>query len=118
MLEEEDPQLAYNLFSDTFFNLYDLHFPPREIRFNVNKHAVEPWISKCLLVSRTKKLELASISAKNPSVDTISIFKNYCNLYNRILRAAKKLYYKKELTMNVSNLKRTWDLIRFGHKQF
>jgi hypothetical protein len=112
VLEEEDPQLAYNLFSDTFFNLYDLHFPLREIRFNVNKHAVEPWMSKGLLVSRTKKFELASISAKNPSAVTISTFKNYRNLYNRILRAAKKLYYEKELTVNVNNLKRTWDLIR------
>jgi hypothetical protein len=63
VLEEDDPQLSYNLFSDTFFNLYNLHFPLREIRFNVNKHSVEPWMSKGLLTSRAKKLELASLSA-------------------------------------------------------
>ncbi len=93
-------------------NLYNLHFPLREIRFNKNHHTIEPWMSKGLLISRSKKYELASLSAKNPTPNSISIFKAYRNLYNKTLRAGKKLYYESELSKNVNNLKRTWDLIR------
>jgi hypothetical protein len=64
VLEEDDPQLSYNLFSDTFINLYNLHFPLGEIRFNVNKHSVEPWMSKGLLTSRAKSLNLLAFLQK------------------------------------------------------
>jgi hypothetical protein len=39
-------------------------------------------------------------------------FKIYRNLYNKTLRAGKKLYYEKELGKNISNLKKTWDIIK------
>jgi hypothetical protein len=94
--EEDDPQIAYTLFSDTFLNLYNLHFPLREIRFNKNHHTIEPWMSKGLLISRSRKHELASLSAKNPTPNSILIFKAYRNLYNKTLRAGKKLYYESE----------------------
>jgi hypothetical protein len=95
VLEEEDPQVAYNLFSDTFFNLYNLQFPLREVKFNINQHNVEPWMSKGLLTSRYKKLDLASQAARNPSLYTLAQFKTYRNLYNKTLRAGKKLYLEK-----------------------
>jgi hypothetical protein len=112
VLEEEDPQAAYNLFSDSFFNLYNLHFPLREIKFNKNFHIKEPWMSKGLLVSRKEKIRLASCAAKNPTHFLKSKYKIYRNIYNSLLRAGKKLYYERELGKNVSNLKKTWELIK------
>ena len=44
--------------------------------------------------------------------ENISAFKTYRNLYNRTVRAGKKLYFQNELALNQSNLKRTWELIR------
>lgn len=75
VLEEEDPQVAYNLFSDTFFNLYNLQFLLKEVKFNINQHKVEPWMSKGLLTSRYKKLDLASQAARNLSLYTLAQFK-------------------------------------------
>jgi len=112
VLEEEDPQIAYNLFSDLFFNLYNLHFPLREIKFNKNLHKKEPWMSKGLLISRNEKMRLASLAAKNPTPLLKSDYKNYRNIYNSLLRAGKRLYYERELGKNVSNLKKTWELIK------
>jgi hypothetical protein len=55
---------------------------------------------------------LSKIASHSPTVENISSFKNYRNLYNRTVRAGKKLFYQKELELNQSNLKRTWELIR------
>jgi len=106
VLNENDPQLAYNMFSDTFFNLYDLQFPKSEIKFNKSFHKIEPWMSKGLLTSRREKLRLASYVSRNPSALASQTYKTYRNLFNKLLRSAKKLYYEKELAKNVSNLKK------------
>ena len=38
----------------------------------------------------------------------------YRNLYNRIVRAAKKLYFDKEFLKHSNNLKKTWDLLKYA----
>ena len=38
----------------------------------------------------------------------ITIYKNYCKVYNKIKRAAKKKYYTESFAQNVNNIKRTW----------
>jgi hypothetical protein len=40
----------------------------------------------------------------------IKRFINYHNLYNRTIRAAKKMYYDKQFVTNQSNVKSTWEL--------
>jgi len=112
VLEEEDPQTAYNLFADTFLNLYNLQFPLKEIKFNKKLHTKEPWMTKGLLISRMEKIRLSSLAAKNPSLESKEVYKRYRNLFNTVLRTGKKLYYERELKKNVSNLKKTWELIK------
>jgi len=109
--EQDGPQNAYNVFSDTFINLYELSFPVFHTRFNKNFHAIEPWMSKGLLISRKRKLELASISPRIPSGENKNIFKTFRNLFNRTLRAAKKLYFEKQLQKNFKNLKKTREIL-------
>ena len=38
-------------------------------------------------------------------------FKTYRNLYNQIIKTAKKLYYEKQLTINQKNLRKTWQIL-------
>jgi hypothetical protein len=40
-MEEEDPQTAYNLFADTFLNLYNLQFPLKEIKKITRKRTLD-----------------------------------------------------------------------------
>jgi hypothetical protein len=69
-------------------------------------------MSKGLLISRKRKLELASISARIPSGENKNIFKTFRNLFNKTLRAAKKPYFEKQLQKNFKNLKKTWEILR------
>ena len=41
----------------------------------------------------------------------ITIYKNYCKVYNKIKRAAKKKYYTESFAQNVNNINRTWQLL-------
>jgi Endonuclease/Exonuclease/phosphatase family len=90
VLNCNDTQVAYNLFSDTFFNLYNLFFPLKRVKFNKNVHCIEKWMSTGLLISRKNKIMLGKKCSINPSVTNINTFKTYRNVYNRTIRAAKK----------------------------
>ena len=69
-------------------------------------------MSKGLLTSCKRKLELASISARTPSDVNKNAYRTFRNLFNKTLRAAKKLHYEKQLQKNFRNLKKTWEILR------
>ena len=48
---------------------------------------------------------------KNPNRDAVAEFKTCRNLYNRVIKTAKKLYFKKQLEINKKNLRKTWQIL-------
>jgi hypothetical protein len=111
-LESSDTQTAYNHFSDTLFSIFDLYFPIKIRKFNRNFNAIEKWMTRGLLISRSKKIQLGKLCAKSPSPINVENFKKYRNVYNSTIRAGKKLYYEKALKDNQSNLKKSWQLLK------
>jgi len=110
----DDTERAYNAFHTKFFNLYNDNFPERAIRFNKNFHKKEPWITAGILVSRRTKNRLAKESFVNPSETNRNNFKQYRNIYNRVIRDAKKAYFHSELIANKNNLKKSWQLLNLA----
>ena len=45
-MNENNPQLSFDMFLDRFNSLYEVHFPLRKIRFNKNIHKKEPFMTK------------------------------------------------------------------------
>ena len=88
------------------------HFPIRNVKFNKNFHKKEKWMTKGLLRSRETKIRLANEKSKFPSEENRKIFKDYKNLYNKLLRAAKKLHYSNLLIESQGDLKKSWSVIR------
>ena len=113
----EDPQLALDSFLQTFSELYELNFPETTVKFNKNFHKKEKWITAGLLTSRRNKNSLCTTSIKVPSEFNINAFKMYRNIYNKLVRAAKKLYYETELQNNQNNLKQTWKILKEAIKK-
>ena len=111
VIECKDPQLSYNNFSDSFFSLYNLHFPITKFKFNKNYNKLEKWMSKGILTSRREKNRLSKLCFTHPNPTNSAIFKKYRNLYNKIIRAAKKMSYDKLFKKFQSNLSKTWQLI-------
>jgi hypothetical protein len=103
-LTSDCPQEAYTNFANIFFNLYDTQFPVQRLKFNRNYHKLENWMSAGLLTSRREKNRLCKISLSEPSPFNLDKFKHYRNMYNRLIRAAKKLYFEIELSLTPKNL--------------
>ncbi len=66
------------------------------------------------MISRKQKLQRGNLASKNPTKDNIAAFNKYRNIYNRVVRAAKKSYFETMLVKNQSDLKKTWNLIRLA----
>jgi hypothetical protein len=91
--------------------LHNLHFAPKTVKFNINHHKLESWMTKGLLISRTTKLKLEAISSKSPTITNTNNYKTYRDLYNTTLRACKKLHFSHAITKNAKNLRKTWSIL-------
>jgi len=110
-------QEAYNNFNSSFMLLYNMYFPVVVTKINRNFHKLDPWMTNGILTSRQRKNHLYSVSLKNPSPVNSNNFKKFRNIYNTVLRASKKLYYEYQLKNNLTNLKKTWQIINTAIKK-
>ena len=108
MSAETCPQAAYTNFSNTLNSLIDIFFPESNKKFNSNIHKTEPWMTVGILTSCRKKATLYKLQLKSPTVSNYSKYKTFRNLYNTVIRAAKKTYFYTQIENNSKNLRKTW----------
>ena len=107
-----DAEIGFDSFIFEFTGLFNICFPVTKRKFNKNLDAIEPFMSSDLLKSRNNKLSLHSKKVKHPSPENIENYHKYRNIYNKLIRAAKKLYYKRALLQNKSDLRKTWSILK------
>jgi hypothetical protein len=107
----ECAQTSYNNFSSTFSHLYNTYFPLQQKKFNKNFHNIEPWMTRGLLISRKRKIMISKQFLKNRTQLNRQLFRDYRNVYNKVIRTAKKLYFEKKLIANQSNIKKVWQIL-------
>ena len=107
-----DVDAGFHNFISTVQNAIDQYCPLKNvIKMKKNKLA---WMSSGLLISSHRKNKLYKTFIKNPTTLNKSIYLKYKNLFTRLMRSAEKLYFLKQFTLNKSNIKKTWDLIRIS----
>jgi hypothetical protein len=79
---------------------------------NKNFFAINPWMTKGLLISRRTKNKLCTASVKNPTPANISHFRNYKKIYSALIKTSKKLYFQRSLAKFQSDAKKTWQILR------
>ena len=99
-----DVDNSFNLFCTDFKTPYDIHFPLKQIKFNRNLHSINKFMTRGLLISRITKKNLLKTNLLNRSASSALNYKNYRNIYNRVLRASKKLYFKDLLNIFKANI--------------
>jgi capsular polysaccharide biosynthesis protein len=102
---------CYNEFWTNFKMLYDLHIPTVTTRFNRNFHKISTFMTNGLLTSRRTKIELLKKSIDNPTFFNCETYKIYRNLYNKLVRIAKKNHIHEKLKENQKNPRKTWDIL-------
>ncbi len=94
---ENDVDISFSNFWNDFKMLYDISFPYCTFKFNKNIHKKNNFMSSGLLISRSTKNNLHKIALSNPNNLNVTRYKDYRNLYNKLVRAMKQLYYEKTL---------------------
>jgi hypothetical protein len=103
---------CYDLFWDKFKTVYDICFPVIKTRFNRNYHRMSDFMTSGLLTSRRTKIHLLKTSLAFPTDSNKQKFKAYRNLYNKIIKVAKKNSIQERLQKCQKNPKKTWDILR------
>jgi len=103
--------LAYESFWQLYKNIYDATFPLTVLKFNKNMHKVNSFMTAGLLISRGTKISLHKQSLSNPTPLSLNIYKQFQNIYNRTLRAAKILHIKNKLNASKKNPKESWRIL-------
>jgi len=100
---------------DIFWSTYQIHFnncfPVSRIKFNRKIHKCNNFMTPGLLKSRETKLSLHKASLVNPTPLCLNMYKNYRKLYQKILRASKKLHITSRLNENSKNPRETWKIL-------
>ena len=104
----QDVNLAFSNFWEDWSLLFDLHFPLKSVRFNKNYHKINDFMTKGILISRKNKLNLYQKFLFSQNSVNENRYKTYRNLYNKIVKAAKVLYFEKKLESNKSDPKKMW----------
>ncbi len=107
----DNAQTAFDNFSETFSDLFELHFPVTSKNINKRYHKIEPWMSSGILTSRKTKMSLNLTAIKKPTESNLTKFKKYRNIYNTVIRNAKQHYYNRKLNDYKDNLHKTWQLL-------
>jgi hypothetical protein len=68
-------------------------------------------MTKGLLTSRLKKFKLSKICSHTPTPDNITRFKLFRNMYNRLIRISRKMFFEEQLSANKNNLRKTWQIL-------
>ena len=118
-INECSPKLAFDNFVELINSARDVAFPEIKVKQKVQNFTHCPWMSKGLIVSQKRKEKLFTKKVKNPTNSYKQTFKTYNTMYNKLRRAAKKMYYNKQFDKFAKNCKQTWSVIReiIGSKQ-
>ncbi len=96
-LSMQNVNMAYESFWRQYREIFDATFPLTELKFNKNMHKVNNFMTAGLLTSRGTKIALHKQCLVNPTPLSLNNYKQFRNLYNRTLRAAKILHIKNKM---------------------
>ena len=112
VFESNDVNQAANNFSVNFLHHFNNFFPVQTRPANRNKVPIEPWFTKGLLISRKTKLKLYKKWQSKGRVEFKERFVLYRNLFNKLCRHARALYYSKQLGKTKKSSSKHWALIK------
>ena len=115
LLEEEplindseltEPNRAYDMFSNNYYNLYNKYFP--FVRMSKKAMNDKPHITSGIKVSIRHKERLYKKYLANSNEVTLAICKRYKNKLTETIRNAEKLYYKKIISNHKNSTTQLW----------
>ena len=108
VIATSEPNSAFLQLHSNLEECYNEAFPLCNSSFNKRYNAINPWMSKALLVSRRTKERLY---VKRRQKGDTGQYKEYDRVYRKAVIVAKTAYYAEQFESNASNLRKTWGLV-------
>ena len=113
-----NPCSNYDKFIDKIIQLKNKHMPTKKVRFKRYKHKNSDWITSGLLISIRQKnnlyKQLHSTQTNCENYSTLkSEYKKYEKNLKKLIRTVKKEYYNQQFINCQSDIKTTWQTIKY-----
>ena len=112
VLNNNDVDEAYNKFLNIYHKSYEQAFPLKTIKQKSKYTKQQPWMTEGLLASSIKKNKLFKLKLKTPTDANISKYKDYCTIYNKLRRQAKRNHYISIFNKYKHDTKNSWSAIK------
>lgn len=106
VLNEKDPNRAYECFLDTFISTYNTSFPEKLIKHK--RRARKPYITHALLIKVNEKNRLYHHFIKTKDLNDLKVFKTFRNRLNKDLQKARRDYYNKQFACTKGRADMMW----------
>ena len=110
VLSSDNPQDAFQLFSDCYRDVYDKCLPLRTIKYGYKTR--KPWLSEGLKRSIQTKNKLFHRKQKTKRLEHETIYKKYRNKLNKLLLMAERKHYEQRLEEYKCNLNGSWRVLK------
>ena len=110
LLSYNDPNFAYNVFSNSITELFDTCFPLRTVKRGYKTR--KPWLSEGLKRSIRRKNKLYHRKQKSKKAEDELLYKQYRNKLSRLLHISEQQHYDDLLKENKNNLKMSWRIMK------
>ena len=117
VLNNADPDGAYNCFLHVYSSLFDKACPIKYIRATSKYIKREPWITGGMMISIINKSKLYRKKINKPNEQNINNYKLYSNIFNKLKKTAKAKYYTDMLDIHKHSIKETWAVLRQVYEQ-
>src|SRR5215510_4597001 len=108
---EDDANISFNKFLNIYLRIFQSYFTKKCINSNT---VSKPWLTKGIKTSCNRKRELyLKIRDSNEKKHKL-YYKQYCKILSKVIKEAKKLYYKEIITKSKNKMKTMWNII---HKE-
>ena len=105
------PSHSDSIFLERFVQIFDQTFPERKLEINA-KNLVSPWITRGLRKSSRKKQRLYKKFLKQRNSKNEEAYKMYKNLFEKLKKQSKKLYFQNKLNKCENDTKNTWKIMK------
>ena len=105
------PNDSYNIFLEKFVQIDDQAFPERKTEIKP-KNISSPWITQVLRKSSRKKQRLYKKFLELRNSKNEEAYKMYKNLFEKLKKQSKRLYFKNKLKKCKNNIENTWKIMK------
>ena len=112
----EDVEKSSDTFFSTINSITDRHAPLKKMSLKEHKLKLKPWIMKGILTSINNKnktyRKYCRAKDQNRKHELHTLFKQYRNSLNNIIKVSKANHYHQYFTTNKINLLKVWERIK------